>query len=235
MALGQSKSGDPWTPPPGYHPGSTVATAQEPQVTWLGDSFAEGTGAANFPSSGFVGQVCAAERWACDDQAEGSTGYVANNAVVQYPDRKPVPGHLQSVIAEKPDMVIIAAGLNDDGSTDTSLAKVSAAAGDTFQQIKKNLPKTRVIVIGPFWPDGNPGPSVLNVRGVIRDQATQAGFSFIDPIAEQWITGTRGVSGLALKYTGPDNTHPTQAGHDNIARHLLVHFQQLRLPAGPKA
>jgi hypothetical protein len=54
--------------------------------------------------------------------------------------------------------------------------------------------------------------------------------SFIDNIAEQWITGTGNVpvpkgNGNADLYISADGTHPTQAGHDYVGQRLAADIQ----------
>jgi lysophospholipase L1-like esterase len=72
-------------------------------------------------------------------------------------------------------------------------------------------------VVGPFWVDGNPPKDVLDIRDRVRAEAAERSVLFIDPIAEQWVTSEN-----QGQITGPDGTHPTQYGHQQIADRLAA-------------
>lgn len=64
----------------------------------------------------------------------------------------------------------------------------------TFQTVKAAGPRAHILVIGPMAL-GPPSDALLRVRDVIRNQATEAGAVFVDPISEDWLSGQSEVAG----------------------------------------
>jgi lysophospholipase L1-like esterase len=60
--------------------------------------------------------------------------------------------------------------------------------------------------------------------------ANSNGVLFIDPIAEQWITGVQNQpgSGNAPQYIAADGLNPTAEGHKHLADRLVADLRRLR-------
>lgn len=210
-------------PPPGTTASAKGSAGDAPKADrpWVvfGDSFAEGTGADTPGETGFpqlLGE-CVSELVLTD--AQGGTGYLEPG-----PRNAPTP---RSIIGQRvettmrelapPKVTLFAAGLNDRdrvGVAQTSSPEqATAAATAAWEKAKAEAPRTRMVILGPFWTDEEPDEAIFAVRDVLRDAAEDAGYLFIDPV--EWLVGR-------AKMVGSDGTHPTQVGHEYIAKRLAA-------------
>ena len=216
---------------------SQTTKALGPKVAVLGDSFAEGVDTSHW-YTGFgdrLGQYCA---WRdVNMSGYGGTGYLADNpggiyGALTFRDRLQ-----KDIIDAAPDIVIVAGGLNDQGGYVEATFETEADL--LFDAIMTGLPDCALIVLGPFWPDGEPVANDIKVRDSIREKSLPYARLFIDNLGGTipytgteadykdtgWMTGTGYVTneqhdGNADFYTTTDGTHPTQAGHDYLALRL---------------
>ena len=145
----------------------------------------------------------------------GGTGYLNPGTS----GRKTFRGRVQTdVINHRPDLVIVAGGINDTASTP---AAIGAEAGLLFDAILTGLPHVTLVVVGPFWPNEGPTAAVLALRDAIKAQAEARELLFIDPLAQRWITAAN-----KAVFTGVDGTHPTVLGHKHLAQMLAANLQQ---------
>ena len=195
----------------------------------LGDSFSEGAICWSRRLANLMG-------WDVWISGVGGTGYINSGT----PGRVKFIDRVNSdVIAHHPDIVIVAGGINDGFYP----AEIGAAAGSLYDTILTNLPSSKLIVVGNWWPRGNPPQAVLDVRDALKNAALSRGVDFIDPIvatnASQinagWITGTGNTGqsrgdGNADLYIGPDTTHPTDLGHQYLAACVAEHLKNIKVP-----
>jgi lysophospholipase L1-like esterase len=181
-----------------YTPTETTTARPAARIAVVGDSYVS--------ASKWTG--LAKEKLASSDtpvsedvRGEGGSGYVK-------------PGSKDGVFADhakeaiKPgDSLIVFVGSRNDREEDP--AAVGAAAANLFGYAKATAPQAKLLVIGPLWPEGNPPSEVLATRDVMREQATSAGATWIDPIAEGWLTGDPAL----LR----DGVHPSAAGDQRLA------------------
>lgn len=190
------------------------------RVVVLGDSFTEGTGAPS--PDGFTWAMSRLLGWP-DTHASGSgaTGYlnpgpsprVAFQARVQ-----------TDVIDLSPDIVIVAGGIND--SSGYTANQIQTAAELLYDTIRAALPGATLIVLSPWWKDGQPSFAIRTVRDAIQAACVNRAHLFIDSIVATsgtlntlgWITGTGHVGGTTSEgnadyYISSDGTHPSNAGH----------------------
>lgn len=216
-----------------------------PKVIVLGDSFTEGTGSESYKSSvqGFVQQLGALMGWPnIWASGSGSTGYINPGTAgrVKFRDRVQT-----DVIANNPDVVIVAGGINDLSYTDPDTGqtvtpeKVGVEAGFLFDAIRTGLPNATLIVLSEFKPSGTGLYQYVQLRDAIFAAARSRGAIVVDTIGgpepysgtasqytdKGWITGTGKVgattgSGNADLYTSTDGTHPSPAGHEYLARRI---------------
>ncbi len=92
---------------------------------------------------------------------------------------------------------------NDMGNPDQDLRQGAAAA---LAQARAAAPKARIVVVGPPSYTDTPEPERLSVRDQDQAAAAEAGATWVDPIADQWIVGQ------ADTLIGPDGDHPTEEG-----------------------
>jgi hypothetical protein len=125
----------------------------------------------------------------------------------------PVRAQVAEAIRLKPDLVVLAAGHNDEHyGTD----RTARAADIVLDELGDGLPGAILVVIGPIWYDGSPVPTIVALRDHLRARAAASGALFIDPIARRWFAGSN------HQLIGTDGVHPTSAGHRHIARLVLA-------------
>lgn len=205
------------SPPP------ASASARPPVVIFLGDSYT--TGGANVPpEQTYAADTARMFGWQVIIGGRGGTGFVA-------PGKAKEPFHVlferQLAWRPAPDLVIVSGGHNDWRYPPP---KITAAAKSLLTKVTTTWPSTPVVMLGPIWGSGQPRPSVLSIRDNLQTIATELKIPFIDPIAEQWITGSqRSRTGNAAKYILRDQTHPTLEGHHYLATRLAAHLKRLGL------
>jgi lysophospholipase L1-like esterase len=201
-----------------------------PRCIVLGDSYTEGL-------------LCYAQRlrhllaWEVWSSGAGGTGYINSgpSGRVKFGDRVQT-----DVIAYHPDIVIVAGGLNDGGFPQDQLRAEALALYDA---ILTNLPSSKLIVVGPWWPTGVPADYILATRDTIKNAAAERKAEFVDPIAAArvqetnagWITGTGNVAhpagdGNADLYISADGLHPTDLGHQYLAVKLAERLKNTNVP-----
>ncbi len=128
------------------------------------------------------------------------------------------PNHLQDIVTNNPENVIIFGGINDQSwctNTDpTNIFYVNAT--NTLLSLRRMLPNANVFVIGPQIPNAPTIPayqSYWNEAQMLSNACLLANYSYTDPLLEPWITGSTssgGAIGNAWQYIQfSDNTHPT--------------------------
>ncbi|HEY3686392.1 MAG TPA: SGNH/GDSL hydrolase family protein [Streptosporangiaceae bacterium] len=126
-----------------------------------------------------------------------------------------------------PDMAVIVGGHND-WPYPQSLEETSAAR--LVNQMRQRWPRTHLLMVGPMWGSGEPRTEVLSIRDALKSAAAQENVPFIDPLAEQWVTGSRDSgTGNAPRFILKDNTHPNAAGHRYFADRLVADLRKLGL------
>ncbi|MGY1886112.1 MULTISPECIES: SGNH/GDSL hydrolase family protein [unclassified Blastococcus] len=192
-------------PSPSFVAPPTVAQEEpaEPlSVAFLGDSYAAGTG-TDSATKGFARVSARMLGWApADVFAVGGTGY-ATPAETNYMSRA------SGVIAVAPDIVVVNGTRNDMGSAPGT---VGAAARSLYTTLKAGLPEAHLLVIGPIWTSDLVPPEILALNEALRQAATESGAVYFDALApSSWLPGDPGQM-------SSDGVHPTEAGHQIIAR-----------------
>jgi hypothetical protein len=88
---------------------------------------------------------------------------------------------------------------------------VRQAAAQTYAAVKEAAPDAVLVVIGPAWPGNAPPPELLTTRDMVRDAASEAGATWVDPIESGWFADDPG------KLMAADNVALSNAGHEKIA------------------
>jgi lysophospholipase L1-like esterase len=155
------------------------------------------------------------------NSGSGGTGYI-NNAGT----KDNFIQRVADVTGNAPDLVLIEGGTNDSGF---SAANVQAAVLAYLQSIRSSLTTVPIIVLG-LLSAGGPSAATISTENAVAAGVTQFAdaLTFFVPVAtaaNPWLTGTGTVSvptgtGNCDNYTGPDATHPTQAGIDYFASRI---------------
>ena len=121
-----------------------------------------------------------------------------------------------------PDYVLINGGAND---SKYSSAQIYTAVRGMLSNVHARWPAARIILVGPMWVRGDPPEGLVRIDKAIK-RAAKAGVAFIDPIEEHWVSN---ANSKGLVWT--DNVHPSQAGHEYLARRLTAGLKELGVVA----
>lgn len=211
-----------------------TGSSKGPRVLVAGDSYGEGGSAT--PDRGFVGLLPLLipswrDVW---NGSSGSTGYAEDGARVSLVDR-----YTTDIVDLDPNIVIVAAGINDQTSYLADPAPVLTAATTVWDGITAALPNVELIVVGPFFPRSGAGlpAEMAEMDAALRGLAVERGLRYISPITGEWITGTGHVGapasdGNADLYISSDGTHPSAAGHAYLAWRLAGHLTLPQFDSG---
>lgn len=132
------------------------------------------------------------------------------------------------VIARNPDVVLVQGSSNDIDAGFTA-NQVVAAATAVYASLRAGLPSAWLIVTFPLFWQRNFGmlkaaADYAPYRAGMKAAADSAGAIWIDPMADNWITGTGSTNGP----TGDGNAdvyiwagaHPVTAGHAYLGTRL---------------
>ncbi len=182
------------------------------RVAFYGDSYTLGTGSTAVEKRWST--IISTERdWSEFNPSVNGLGFVRN--------RPPGEGLPEQVIADRPDIVFITMGLNDNFAFDYAADEITAAITDDFTTLKTALPDARFIVVEPFWyTDSRPG-SVETIIGWVKDAAAAIGADYI-PGASHWIEGHP-------EWMAADGLHPNDDGYAEMARRMDAELGELGL------
>lgn len=195
--------------------GTASEGGQLPYAVWIGDSFTEGTGAADAESS-YAMLVSARLGWYPVIDAEGATGFVADGKT-HAPDNDAVPQRLANIHIV-PKVVIVDAGRND-GAADFA-TQVTPAVTGYLNAIRARWPGAKIVLIVPYFLHSD-GP-VLEFKKLYAVEAARTGAVLVDPLSEGWFNT---VDKTDLTHT--DGIHPNAEGHTYIAAKLTERLGSL--------
>jgi len=196
-------------------------------IGFLGDGWMLGAGTPCGAPCGFAELAAKELGLRPVEDAIAGTGY-SNGGGSTIPGPDPFGSRLAHFESLKPDIVVIAGGQADAPFTQ---ANIKASTTALFNRIKQDLRGTPVVVIGPFSATGPASAEALSARDTIQAAATAAGFLFVDPIDEQWITGSQNApgSGNAPQYISGNGLDPTPEGHKYLAGRLSAALRKLKV------
>ena len=189
------------------------APANGTRVAFYGDSYTLGTG-ASAKSKRWSTVVCRERGWTELNHSTNGLGFINNRAALRIDE----PGQ---VIADKPDIVIITMGLNDNFSYDSSAKQIHTQIDADFHRLKDALPDARLIVVEPFWyTDQRPTSLGVIIRWV-KEGAADVDADYI-PGASHWIEHHP-------EWMASDGLHPNDAGYAEMAKRMDVELTKLGL------
>lgn len=187
------------------------------RVSFYGDSYTRGK-AASAESARWSTIVSAAHGWTELNHGIDGLGFVRQRASFADDD---VPS---AIIAEQPDMVIVALGLNDNFVYDRAADRIREQIGVDFDRLADGLPDARIIVVEPFWYSDQRPDSVDVIAAWVRDSAAEHGFEYIAG-ASRWLEGHP-------EWMADDVLHPNDAGYAELARRMNEELAALAPPVG---
>ena len=184
------------------------------KVVTIGDSFTESTAFGNTGANSWNQVVFRQLRKRGVDINAESSGEAGSSYVARGIRGTTFGEEARRLLEPDDDLVIIFGG---SGEAPEKPESVEAAVSDTFLLVRKASPHAKLIVAGPASPVADPGPDVIRVRDIIRDEAVKIGATFVDPIADKWFVDNPTL----IREDGS----PTDTGHAHIAERLLPVIQ----------
>ena len=202
--------------------GGAAARAKAPVVMILGDSYTAGLPDVP-PEQTFAAETARRLKWQLIIGGRYGSGFVTPGRTGQ---TFATLFNQQLAWRPAPDMIVVSGGHND---WPHSYEQVTTAARQLLTTIKRRWPASRLVLMGPLW-GSDPPPKGLQVRDALQEAAGRLHVPFIDPLAEQWITGDihSGI-GNASAYIRRDGTHPTPAGNRYFADRFITDLRKLGL------
>jgi lysophospholipase L1-like esterase len=194
--------------------GSEVAVG--PLVAFYGDSYTKGS-AASSPAVRWSSLVAQAEGW-----TEYNAGYPGLGFVRK---RDKVGDVTADVIAQHPEVLIVALGINDNFEWTGNEQAIQEAILPEFQRLRDGLPGTRIIVVEPWWYTAERPASVEQIIGWVHDAADTIGADYISG-ASHWLDEDPAT------WISADGLHPSDAGYAHLAQRMLEELDALT-PALP--
>lgn len=182
------------------------------RVAFYGDSYTLGTGATD-ASKRWSTIISEQRGWDEFNPSVNGLGFVTNRGSGQA-----LP---ELIIANKPDIVFITMGLNDNFSFDEAPDQIRQAITDDFTTLKTALPDARFIVVEPFWYSDERGRSVETIIGWVKEAANEIDADYIAG-ASHWIEGH-------LEWMAGDGLHPNDEGYAEMARRMDAELGKLGL------
>ncbi|MHA6694278.1 SGNH/GDSL hydrolase family protein [Homoserinimonas sp. A520] len=176
-----------------------------PVVAFYGDSYTSGMGASD-PSKRWSTIICEQRGWAEFNPSVAGLGFVNYRTVVGDGD---VPS---LIIEQRPSIVIVTLGLNDTFSFEFAAADIKHNIEDDFERLSTELPDARIIVVEPFWHDGEPPDSLDKIAGWLRDAAAD--------IDADYVAGASGWLHGHPEWISWDGLHPNDEGYAELATRM---------------
>jgi lysophospholipase L1-like esterase len=218
LALVSGDDNEKKAPPPPARPAQVTQAPhrpEAPEAAIVGDSYTSGANASS-PRRGYAERLARSMGWRhADIRGLPGAGYARSSVTGR--KLRPV---VRKVVRKRPPIVVLVMGHNDSR---VGPGRVEHAARWTLGILRRKLPDSRIVVVGPIWQSGRPPLRVLITRDAIRAAVRDVGhLRWIDPIDERWFTGDRLLhTGNATRFISRDDNHPNDAGHKHIARLLL--------------
>lgn len=195
---------------------AATPAVDRPAALFVGDSYTAGAGASS--SAGAWSCLAAVELdWICNRDAEGGTGFI-NDGRANQPDFAPLPDRLAATASRfLADVVVVDSGRND---MSTPATEVVSAIADYVASVRQYWPDATLVLVVPSFLSQDAGPADpwhSTVAAGMQSLVVQYGGLLIDPVAEQWTSGTDGQQLLDA-----DGVHPNDAGHALLAERFVA-------------
>ena len=186
----------------------------QPLAAFYGDSYTLGTGASS-PTERWSSTICAERDWDEFNPSVNGLGFINNRTAFGEGD---LP---ELIIQQRPDIVFITMGLNDNFSYDRAAPEIEAQIAEDFDRLATALPDARFIVVEPFWYTDERPESVEIIIDWVRENADRIGADWI-PGASRWIEGHP-------EWMAADGLHPNDDGYAELHRRMDAALTELGL------
>ena len=180
--------------------------AEEPRsVTFIGDSWTEGVGAAGL--RGYA--VLTAEQlgWDYTVLGVGGSGYLVSGRGSTFGER------IDRAVRTGSDVIVVQGSLNERVS---AVADLAPAALETLSRLRAEAdPETEILVLGASYTPGTDVAVIDGINRAVSSAAATVGLRFVDVAAQGWTDPAEGV-------LWADPNHPNDLGHQVIADRLEV-------------
>jgi lysophospholipase L1-like esterase len=184
-----------------------------------GDGYAAGNDMGGLGPAGWPAQLATQTGTTLSLHAVPRAGYVAAGVSGQN-----YLALVQASPAPDADVTVLFGSRNDAGQDP---AAVQENAVQAISTIGRNAPGTAIVVVGPVWSGSPVPPGVLGIRDAVQAAASNAGVTFVDPLAEGWFDQPAGL-------IGEDGVSPTDEGHTYLADAIAPVVQSvLAAPEAP--
>jgi lysophospholipase L1-like esterase len=184
------------------------------RVAFYGDSYTLGTG-ASAAGKRWSTIICDERGWSEFNSSVNGLGFINNRSIFGDGDQP------SRVIDDKPDIVFVTMGLNDNFSFDAKADEIEAQVTDDLSRLVAALPEARFIVVEPFWYTDERPRSVEVINGWVKDAAASIGADYI-PGASRWIENHP-------EWIADDGLHPNDEGYAAIAERMNAELAELGL------
>lgn len=193
--------------------GPTAEVAPRPTAVFLGDSYVQGQGAST-SSSRWSSLVASGRGWDEVNLGLGGTGYVttAGPEGCGLEFCPSIEAQVTPAVARAPDVVVVSGGQNDLTRYADDPETVDAAVTAVFTELRRQLPRARLIAVGPSTPQAG-SDAVEGLDADVRSAAAAAGAEFVSLLDPSVIT-----PGVVTS----DGAHVDDAGHRAIADRVLA-------------
>jgi lysophospholipase L1-like esterase len=191
-------------------PDTAATPGAGPLVAFYGDSYTLGTGASD-PSMRWSTLISEERGWNEFNPSVNGLGFVNHRSDF---GEKDLPA---LVIAQRPDIVFVTMGLNDNFSFAGRAALIHETIAADLTRIREALPAARIIVVEPFWYTEERPESVATIIGWVEDAAASIDADWI-PGASRWIDGH--YAGADESWMAADGIHPSDIGYRHLAEEM---------------
>lgn len=179
------------------NPPKATEPAIQPTTVFIGDSYTVGAGSTG-EAKGWAYVAARTLDWFPYISADSASGYITPGKRGMTLD--------ELITTAKPEIaptyVVIASGYNDSAS---DVPLLSDAINADLDAAKAKWKTAKLIVIGPWAPNGTVNENQTIARDLLKTAAAERKAVFIDPISEGWFKTPDMI--------GKDGIHPTDAGH----------------------
>lgn len=194
-------------------PETALTESSQTVAAFYGDSYTHGAGASE-RTLRWSSQISEQRNWIEVNPSVPGLGFVNN--------REALPDDLVGlIVAEKPDVVIVTMGLNDNFLPADAAGDIEKAIADDLETFADELPDAHIVVVEPFWYTDERPESVDTIIEWVKEGAAEVDADYIAG-ASRWLEGHP-------EWMASDGIHPNDAGYAEITERMDEELSELGL------